>query len=386
MSSTIKATTGLDLQTNNTTALSIDANQNVSVNSLNIAGQAVSGYAGFKNRIINGAMQIDQRNAGASVTPASDNYMTDRWKWAQSLSSKFTAQQSTTAPTGFTNSLLMTVAAAADISTTDYFTAYQPIEGYNIADLAWGTASAKAVTLSFWVRSSLTGTFGGSLRNNTGARSYPFSYSISVANTWTQVSVTIEGETTGTWLTNNGVGAYLNLGLGVGSTYSGTAGSWAAANYLSSTDATSVVGTAGATFYITGVQLEKGDTATSFDYRPYGTELQLCQRYLPAVSGNGNILGFGIGYSTTSTYCTVSFLVTPRVAPTGISVSSPSHFNVTDAVAVSSPASAITFISGGTSSAILSGTLSSGGVTVARPTTIASTSTSANLYFTGCEL
>jgi hypothetical protein len=380
----------LEIQTNDTTAITVDGSQNVSVNSLNIAGQAVSGYAGFKNRIINGAMMIDQRNAGASVTinTNTDVYTVDRFLAAgQPTDGVFTVQQSTTAPAGFINSLKATVTTAdASIGSAQYYFLQQKIEGLNVADLGWGAAGAQTVTLSFQVYSSLTGTFGGAITNGAFDRSYPFTYTISSANTWTTISITIAGDTSGTWLKTNGIGMRIYFGLGVGSTYSGTAGSWAGAGYLSATGATNVIATNGATFYITGVQLEKGSTATSFDYRPYGTELALCQRYLPAVSGNGNTLGFGIGYSTTSTYCTVPFLVTPRVAPTGISVSSPSHFNVADTVAVSSPASAITFINSGTSSAILSGTLSSGAVTVARPTTIASTSTSANLYFTGCEL
>ena len=236
-------------------------------------------FDGFKNRIINGAMVIDQRNAGASVTPANDAYMTDRWKYGSSQASKFTAQQVSTAPTGFINSLKMTVASAVTIGAGDYFTVYQPIEGLNVSDLAWGTASAATVNLSFWVYSSLTGTFGGSLRNSTGARSYPFTYTILAASTWEQKTVTITGDTTGTWLTTNGIGIYVGFGLGIGATYSGTAGAWAAANNLSATGAVSVVGTASAVWYVTGVQLEKGSTASSFDYRSIGTELALCQRY-----------------------------------------------------------------------------------------------------------
>jgi len=237
---------------------------------------------GFKNRIINGAMVIDQRNAGAASTSSISGYFLDRWHVTQSTTGKLIAQQnagSVTPPTGFINYLGVTSQSAYSIAAGDYYSIYQPIEGLNMADLAWGTASAATVTLSFWVRSSLTGTFGGALKNNANNRSYPFSYTISSANTWEQKTITIVGDTSGTWLTTNGVGMYVFFGLGVGSTYSGTAGSWAGANYMSATGATSVVGTNGATFYITGVQLEKGSTATSFDYRPYGTELQLCQRY-----------------------------------------------------------------------------------------------------------
>jgi len=235
---------------------------------------------GFKNRIINGGMVIDQRNNGASVTQTvAQTYVTDRFAIFGSVTSKFTAQQSTTAPTGFINSLLITSSSAYTVGTSEFFQFRQTIEGLNVADLAWGTASAQTVTLSFWTRSSLTGTFGGAVGNNAGNRSYPFTYTISAANTWEYKTVTIAGDTTGTWLTNTSGGIWLYFGLGVGSTYSGTAGAWAAADYRSATGAVSVVGTSGATFYVTGVQLERGSVATSFDFRSYGNELILCQRY-----------------------------------------------------------------------------------------------------------
>ncbi len=261
-------------------------------------------YTGFKNRILNGQMVIDQRNAGASVTPTtSGTYTLDRWRVTLSVASKFSIQQSTTAPTGFNFSTLITSASAYSVGASEQFALTQFIEGYNTADLMWGTASAATVTLSFWVYSSLTGTFGGVLKNNANDRSYPFTYTISSANTWTQASVTIAGDTSGTWVgATNGIGLRVQFSLGTGSTLSTTAGAWATGNYGSATGATSVVGTNGATFYLTGVQLEKGSTATSFDYRPYGTELQLCQRYyaqMNSVGGYNSV--FGVGYCDTST-------------------------------------------------------------------------------------
>jgi hypothetical protein len=271
-------------------------------------GVSSSGLYGFKNRIINGAMVIDQR----ATSIDGSTYSVDRWEYAASASAKATVGQSTTAATGFINSLLATSSSAYSISSSDYFIFNQKIEGLNCADLGWGTANAQTVTLSFWVRSSLTGTFGGSLRNSAANRSYPFSYTISSANTWEQKSVTITGDTSGTWLTTNGIGIRVAFGFGVGSTYSGTAGSWTANNYFSTTGATSVVGTNGATFYITGVQLEKGSTATSFDYRPYGTELALCQRYYQT----GQIGALGYTSINTGSGAAYPYPVAMRASPT----------------------------------------------------------------------
>jgi hypothetical protein len=207
----------------------------------------VDNYGNNKNRIINGAMVIDQRNAGASVTPNSV-YALDRWLAGQSPASKFSVQQnagSVTPPEGFTNYLGVTSLSAYSITSTDSFSIQQRIEGYNIADLGWGTANAKTVTLSFWVYSSLTGTFGGSLRNSPITVSYPFTYTITTANTWEYKTITIQGDTSGTWLTDNGIGVFVSFGLGVGATSSGTAGAWAAGNFVAPTGATSVVGTNG---------------------------------------------------------------------------------------------------------------------------------------------
>jgi hypothetical protein len=273
-------------------------------------------------------MVIDQRNAGASVTPASGAYLVDRFKYEASQASKFTAQQlSASPPVGFNNYLGFTVASAVSIGASDYFDFVQPIEGFNAADLGWGSANAKTVTLSCQVYSSLTGTFGGALQNNTNNRSYPFTYSIPVANTWTTISVTIAGDTTGTWLTTNGTAIRVQFGLGVGSTFSGTAGSWAASNFISATGATSVVGTSGATFYITGVQLEKGSTATSFDFRAYSTELAMCQRYYQVIaSGASAYFCNATAQTSSNAFGVASLPVSMRTNPTGSVVSGTNYY------------------------------------------------------------
>jgi hypothetical protein len=245
-----------------------------------------------RNKIINGSMVFDQRNAGASVSCDANVYGLDRWQYVVSQASKLTVQQnagSVTPPVGFSNYMGFTSTSAYSVGTTEYFYFQQSIEGNNIADLAWGTASAASVTLSFWVYSSLTGTFGGALQNGAQNRSYPFSYTISAANTWEQKTVTIAGDTTGTWLTTNGVGVSVYFGLGIGLTaILGTAGAWAAADHRSVTGAVSVVGTSGATFYITGVQLEAGSVATPFEHRMYGQELALCLRYFWMIFNGGS--------------------------------------------------------------------------------------------------
>jgi hypothetical protein len=270
----------------------------------------------FKNRIINGAMVIDQRNAGASITPTSNAYSVDRWYTSLSAASKFSIQQnagSVTPPAGYTNYVGVTSLSAYSVLSGDNFGLVQAIEGLNCSDLGWGTANAKTVTLSFWVRSSLTGTFGGVLTNSAYDRSYPYSYTISSANTWEQKSITIAGDTSGTWLTTNGVGIRVWFNLGAGSTVSGTAGAWAAANYFAPTGATSVVGTNGATFYLTGVMLEVGTQATTFTTAggSYGAELALCQRYFQKHTGD-----LFSSYGATINYLWWLYKVTMRATPT----------------------------------------------------------------------
>ena len=252
-----------------------------------------SGLSHFRNRIINGAMEIDQRNAGASVTPADGAYTLDRWNYNATQASKMSVQRSTTAPVGFSNSMLITTTTAVSVGSGDTFSTIQSIEGFNFADCAWGTANAKTITLSFWVRSSLTGTFGGALLNSAQNRSYPFTYTISSANTFEYKTVTIAGDTTGTWIgATNGIGVRVCFDLGAGSTYAGTAGAWTGSAKYAATGSVSVIGTLNATWYITGVQLEVGSYATTFERRPYTTELQLCQRYFFQSTNYGKAMSY----------------------------------------------------------------------------------------------
>jgi len=246
-----------------------------------------------RNRIINGDMRIDQRNAGAAVT-ADGSYPVDRFNVNNTSDGSFSAQQSSTVPAGFSKSVGVTITASdSSLTGTQRLVLRQTIEGYNIADFNWGTSDAKTVTLSFKVRSSVTGTFSGSLRNSAGDRSYPFTYSISSANTWTDISVTIAGETTGSWNITNGEGILVFFSLGVGPDLQGTAGAWASGNYWGASGETQLVNTNGATFYITGVQLEAGSVATSFERRSYGQELALCQRYYEVGSIYSSVNGAG---------------------------------------------------------------------------------------------
>lgn len=276
----------------------------------------------FRNRIINGDMRIDQRNAGAAVTVNdADNlrFPVDRFAGIGTASAGvFTLQQSTTAPTGFVNSIIATVTTSATPSGTNAYNILQNIEGLNIADLGWGTANALPVTLSFWVRSSVTGTFGGAIRNSASNRSYPFSYTISSANTWEYKSVTIPGDTSGTWLTTNGIGLRPNFSLGAGSDRLGTAGSWSGSNLTGVTGQTNLIATNGATFYITGVQLETGSVATPFERRPFGTELMLCQRYCQKLAGDTayTVVVQGSQSSTTGGVFTYNFGNPMRASPT----------------------------------------------------------------------
>jgi hypothetical protein len=279
----------------------------------------------MRNRIINGAMTISQRLGTSSVTPTTlySQYTLDRWTFNGSQASKASVQQDAggvTPPAGFTDYLGITSLSAYSVTSSDFFAINQYVEGFNIADLGFGAAGAQPVTLSFWVRSSLTGTFGGNIGNSAGNRNYVFSYTISAANTWEYKTVTIPGDTTGTWLTTNGVGFQLGFCIGSGSNFIDTANAWYGSARYAPTGQTSIVGTNGATFYITGVQLEEGTAASPFENRLIGTELALCQRYCMKWLGNqtNEIISGGAfnAYSSTNAQGAVAPPVTMRSTPT----------------------------------------------------------------------
>jgi hypothetical protein len=274
----------------------------------------------MRNKIINGAMVIDQRNAGASISGNNTSFGVDRFQVLASVNSKFNIQQnagSVTPPAGFSNYLGVTSTSAYTAGATEVFVLVQKIEGLNIADLAYGSASAQTVTISFWVRSSLTGTFSGYIQNSAADRSYVFSYTINAANTWEQKSVTIAGDTTGTWLTSSGIGFRVGITLAAGSSSTTTAGSWVASDKYGVTGTTSIVGTNGATFYITGVQLERGTIATPFEYRNYQQELAMCQRYYEVTNYGGNgFVSCGQAISNSTAQAPLTWKVTKRAVST----------------------------------------------------------------------
>jgi len=276
---------------------------------------------GFRNRIINGAMRIDQRNGGGVVTTSalqSSVFTLDRWSYYNDVVSKRTIQRSSVAPAGFNNSLLVTVIATDTVGPQQFLR--QGIEGFNIADLGWGTAQAQSATLSFWVRSSVTGQMGGVIQNSSANRSYPFAYTINSANTWEYKTLAIAGETSGTWLTTNGLGASISFENGPGFNAQ-PAGAWAAVNTSTATGSVNLCATNGATWYITGVQLEEGTQATPFDFRSIGTELELCQRYYFVYDSKrsfATIFNSDAGISTP-----IEFPVTMRTSPTGVGITGP---------------------------------------------------------------
>jgi hypothetical protein len=372
--------------------VSISGTSGLVFNDASSQNTAATGF-GFKNRIINGAMVIDQRNAGASVTPT-NAYTLDRWFARENTDGAITVQQVTDAPTGFVNSAKITVTTAdASIGESQFSYFAQRLEGFNISDFAFGTASASPITLSFWIKSSLTGTFGGAVSNGeNNTRAYPFTYVISSANTWEQKSVTIAGDTSGSWATNNSQAMALFFGLGNGTGSTATAGAWTGtANIQSATGTVNLISTLSATWQITGVQLEKGSTATSFDYRPYSAELALCQRYCVnyrSADSNTAYFRYGVGQCDTTTNSDIVFTypVPMRVIPTVTTTGTASNYGVYSGGSITA-CSSVPTINGASSylNATINATVASG-LTVGRACALLSNNNNTSYLLFSAEL
>jgi hypothetical protein len=304
---------------------------------------------GFKNKIINGACNIAQRNGTTAVTTNSNAYVIDMW--ACNANNNYGNwqwnQNSITPPAGFTNYVGGVSTGNYSFTGSDYCNINPVVEGYNWADLNWGSANAKTITISFWVRASITGTYSFAMSNGGANRTYRTTYTISAANTWEYKTITVAGDTSGTWQTTTSRGISIWFGAGWGTTYSAPANNaWASDFYFNSSGCVTWMGTSGATWYVTGLQVEVGTTATNFESRSYGTELSLCQRYL-FVYNDGQSSGnasYGVGnvYNSSNINICGFFPTTMRIAPTGITVSSVGSFYINNGGA-NGTASSITY-------------------------------------------
>jgi len=328
-------------------ALTYDGSLGITFNDGSQMGTASA--LGMRNRLINGCMRYDQRNNGVATTNTINGYATDRWQVLQGTTGKLTAQQMQTAntsaanyesnsvPAGHFNSLKITSQSAYSVGSGELYRVVQIVEGINWADMSWGTSAAATVTLSFLVKSSLTGTFGGAIGRADGARTYPFTYTINSANTWQQVTIVIPGDTVGTYLADNSGVLYLQFSLGLGSSVAGgTAFTWGTSAVGAPSGVTSLVGTNAATWYITGVQLERGPVATPFEYRQYTTELSLCQRYyylhsayaMPNGTGGTGCVGITAMNSATDGRCILTFPTTMRTYPSLVQGSGTNYYSI----------------------------------------------------------
>ena len=284
----------------------------------------------YRNLIINGDMMIDQRNAGASATTNVNAYMTDRFQLQMgSVTNVQTYQQVGDAPAGFNKSLKITSNSTTQATAAGVLCSpRQKIEGFNTAHLNWGTANAQTVTVSFWVKASVTGTYPVSLTNNGFDRSFVTNYTVSVANTWEYKTVTIAGDTSGTWSIDNSTGINVMFSLDTGSTYQTTADSWQTGNYRGTSSDVHFLANASATWQITGVQLEVGEGASDFEFLPYDVQLQRCQRYYYLhAEGTSKAISIGALFTSSVAYSGISFPVDLRSEPS-IEVVSPTNFKV----------------------------------------------------------
>jgi hypothetical protein len=316
----------------------------------------------FRNRIINGAMVIAQRGTSGTATSAG-SIVLDRFGLYSSNTTP-AVTQSSDAPAGFSNSMLWTQSSAATRTSTDYYEIYHKIEGYNVADLNLGTANAKTVTVSFWVKSSVTGTYSVALTNSGATfQNYVSTYTINSANTWEQKNITVAGSTAGTWNITNGSGLEVWWDLGTGSNYqTSTLNSWITGTRtaLVSTSQVGFAQTSGATFYLTGVQLEVGSSATGYEYRQYGTEFDLCRRYFERFSPSVNYQNYASGQAFSSTSALGNFYFYPKRAAVTVAYPAASNFLIYNNTATGILATSINAGTLGTNTFEWSGSVASG--------------------------
>jgi hypothetical protein len=300
-------------------SMTLDGTNGVTFNDSSLQGAAASPYV-LKNRIINGDMRIDQRNAGASVASA-NGFITDRWSLAKydPTGGSYSGQQVSDAPTGFKNSLKVTVTASISQAADQFWQAFQIIEGHNIADLGFGTSTPSQITVSFWVKSSVTGTYSIAFYNEgvgSVPRTYVTTYVINTADTWEQKSVTITGDGVsgaGYWGSTNTAGLGLYFDLGCGTNQQATANTWTSGNVRRVSGTVRLMNTSSATWQITGVQLEVGSTATPFERRLFGQELDNCKRYFQKY---GDYEAVGVAKDATAAIFSYPLFPTMRAAPT----------------------------------------------------------------------
>jgi hypothetical protein len=285
------------------------------------------------NRLVNGSMEIDQANEAASVSVATGTspYSADQWQVPfTGAATGLTVQQVADAPQGFINSVKVTIGTgSATLNAGDSLLILQNIEGVNVADLNYGGANAQAVSLSFWVKSNITGTFGWGLRNSASNRSYVGTFTISAANTWQQVTVSnIGGDTSGTWLTGAGVvGLRFHVTLMSGSTGQGTAGSWQGANVLTTSSQTNLAATSSNNFQLTGAKVEQGAVVTPYLRQSFSQELLIAQRYYEKTYDPGTAVG-------TATFQGEAYTLTGAAIANGVTASVGYVYKATKAKAV----------------------------------------------------
>jgi hypothetical protein len=311
----------------------LDVDGHTNLDNVSIAGVvtatafvSTAGQLSNRNKIQNGAMNVSQRFDGDAHTPSSTSriYTLDRWAYWSNQASKTTIQQVEDAPVGFKYSSKCTVASAYSIASGDWFGYMTHIEGQDLYDLELGNSNAKAFTLSFYVKSSVAGTWAGSIRTKGSSpdHSYPYNYTINSANTWEKKTITVPGPTSGTWVGGRSEGMCVWFDLGSGSAYHSTANQWASAN-RTGPSSSPFIANAGATWQITGVQLEKGSAATEYEHRSAADETSICERYCEVMYGtnieesNEATMGIGHFYQSSRMIANYQFHTQKRVGHNG---------------------------------------------------------------------